>query len=147
MQIRCTTGANVFSLLLSNLHESIARAFNKRCLERAGIFFEWSIVHVWDACISISSFSAVAMKSITLKWTPQNARNFSFFILHWQPSFCWFFLLIAQKQSSTFFLSPASNKVLYCHLSALQTLLCIKMKKQYLLLRFSDTAPHSGGNC
>lgn len=40
MQIRCTTGANVFSLLLSNLHESIARAFSKHCLERAGIFLE-----------------------------------------------------------------------------------------------------------
>lgn len=53
--------------------------------------------------ISASSFNAATMKSITLKWTAQNARNFSFFILHWQPSFCWF-LLIAQKQSSTFLL-------------------------------------------
>lgn len=146
MQIRCTPGVNVFSLLLSNLHESIARAFSKCCLERAGIFLEWSVVHVWDACISISSFSAVAMKSITLEWTAQNAHNFSLFMLHWQPSFCWFFINCT-KTELRFLLVSCFQQSFMLSFVCPTNLTVYKDEKQYLLLRFSDTAPHSGGNC
>lgn len=112
------------------------------------------LAYFWSEVSSMSEMHvSQPLLSVQWQWKASHSNELHKMHITFPSLFCTeaffllIFLLIAQKQSSNFFLFPASNKVLCCHLSALQTLLCIKMKKQYLLLRFSDTAPHSGGNC
>lgn len=142
MQIRCATGANVFSLLLSNWHESIARAFSKHCVERAGMFLEWRVAHVRDACISTSSFSAVP-------WIASHSHELRKMHITFLSLFCTDSLLSTDFINCTetelhFLLVSASNKVLCYHVSALQSWLCIKMKKKkpifaFKVLRYSTS--------